>query len=66
VLQAILDNELYIFPHGEFKEEVAAYFQRMLDAFPGPQDIDPERAAMEARRAKQTDEMRAAADAIDN
>jgi NAD(P)-dependent dehydrogenase (short-subunit alcohol dehydrogenase family) len=66
VLKAIHDNELYIFPHGEFKEEVAAYFQRMLDAFPGDQDIDPERRAMEARRAKMTEEQRLAADALDD
>ncbi len=66
VLRAIRDNELYIFPHGEFKEEVAAYFQRMLDAFPGDQDIDPERRAMEDRRAKMTEEMRLAAEAIEN
>ncbi len=66
VLRAIHDNELYIFPHGEFKEEVAAYFQRMLDAFPGEQDIDPERRAMEERRAKMTEEARLAAQAIEN
>jgi len=66
VLKAIHDNELYIFPHGEFKEEVAAYFQRMLDAFPGDQQIDPERRAMEERRAKTTEEQRLAADALDN
>jgi NAD(P)-dependent dehydrogenase (short-subunit alcohol dehydrogenase family) len=66
VLKAIRGNELYIFPHGEFRDEVAAYFQRMLDAFPGEQDIDPERAAMEARRARTTEEMRLAAEAIDN
>ena len=66
VLRAIHDNELYIFPHGEFKEEVAAYFQRMLDAFPGDQDIDPERRAMEERRARMTEEARLAAEAIEN
>ena len=66
VLQAIRANEMYVFPHGEFKDEVAAYFQRMLDAFPGEQDIDPERRAMEERRAKSTAEQLAAADAIDN
>jgi len=66
VLEAIHANELYIFPHGEFKDEVADYFQRMLDAFPGEQDIDPERKAMEQRRAKSTEEMRLAADAIEN
>lgn len=66
VLQAIRGNELYIFPHGEFKDEVAAYFQRMLDAFPPVEGVDPERAAMEARRAKMTEEMRLAADSIEN
>ena len=66
VLRAIHENELYIFPHGEFKEEVAAYFQRMLDAFPGDQDIDPERRAMEERRAKMTEEARLAAEAVEN
>ena len=66
VLQAIHNNELYIFPHGEFKDELAAYFQRMLDAFPGDQDIDPERRAMEERRARMTEEARLAADAIEN
>ena len=64
VLKGIRDNELYIFPHGEFKEEVAQYFQRMLDAF--PDEVDPELAEMEHRRARQTDEMRAVADNIDN
>jgi NAD(P)-dependent dehydrogenase (short-subunit alcohol dehydrogenase family) len=66
VLQAIRQNELYIFPHGEFKDEVADYFQRMLDAFPPLDDVDPERRAMEERRAKMTDEMRLAADGLDN
>ena len=66
VLKAIHDNEMYIFPHGEFKEEVAAYFQRMLDAFPTDQDIDPERRAMEERRAAMTEEARLAAAALDN
>jgi NAD(P)-dependent dehydrogenase (short-subunit alcohol dehydrogenase family) len=66
VLEAIHKNEAYIFPHGEFKDEVAGYFQRMLDAFPGDQDIDPERRAMEERRARQTEETRRAADALDN
>ena len=66
VLKGIQDNELYIFPHGEFKDEVADYFQRMLDAFPPADGIDPERKAMEERRAKMTAEQLAAADAIDN
>ena len=66
VLNAIKTNELYIFPHGEFKDEVADYFQRMLDAFPPAEDIDPERAEMEAKRAKSTEEVRLASFEIDN
>ncbi|MEI9964780.1 MAG: SDR family NAD(P)-dependent oxidoreductase [Caulobacteraceae bacterium] len=66
VLDAIKKNELYIFPHGEFKEEVAAYFQRMLDAFPTEYEIDEVRKSGEERRQKSTDEMRLAADTIDN
>jgi NAD(P)-dependent dehydrogenase (short-subunit alcohol dehydrogenase family) len=66
VLEAIRGNELYVFPHGEFKDEVGAYFQRMLDAFPPLDEVDPERRAMEERRAKMTDEMRLAADNLDN
>jgi len=66
VLQAIHNNELYIFPHGEFKDEVADYFQRMLDAFPDGGDIDPARKEMEERRAKMTKETLLAAQAIEN
>ena len=66
MLEAIHKNEAYIFPHGEFKDEVGEYFQRMLDAFPGQQNIDPQRKAMEERRAKMTEDMRLAAQAIDN
>ena len=66
VLKAIHNNELYIFPHGEFKEEVAGYFQRMLDAFPGMEDVSPERAEMEGNRAKMTLETLEAANNIDN
>ena len=66
VLNAIKTNELYIFPHGEFKDEVAGYFQRMLDAFPPAEGIDPERAEMEAKRAKSTEEVRLASFELDN
>ena len=66
VLAAIKTNELYIFPHGEFKDEVAQYFQRMLDAFPPAEGIDPERAEMEAKRAQTTEETRLASFEIDN
>ena len=65
VLKAIHDNQLYIFPHGEFKEEVAGYFERMLDAF-ATDNIEPARREMEERRAKMTLETLKAAQEIDN
>ena len=66
VAEGIERNEAYIFPHGEFKEEVAAYFDDMLQAFPTEFEMDPERRSMEARRAQMTAEQKAAADALDN
>jgi NAD(P)-dependent dehydrogenase (short-subunit alcohol dehydrogenase family) len=65
VLRAILRNEPYIFPHGEFKEEVREYFNEMLAAFPVDQPADPERLEFERRRAETTRKARAVADAID-
>ena len=65
VLKAIRNNELYIFPHGEFKEEVRAYFDRMLDAFPDFADADEIRLGMERNRMTRTEEARRVADAID-
>jgi NAD(P)-dependent dehydrogenase (short-subunit alcohol dehydrogenase family) len=66
VLQAIQNNEMYIFPHGEFREEVRAYFQRMLDAFPADfSDADTVRMEFERRRMTMTEEARRVADAID-
>jgi len=65
VVEAIERNEPYIFPHGEFREEVAAYFAEMLDAFPNDYEIDPVRKAGEERRAQMTAEAKAIADAID-
>jgi NAD(P)-dependent dehydrogenase (short-subunit alcohol dehydrogenase family) len=59
-------NEAYIFPHGEFKEEVSAYFNEMLQAFPTEFEMDPERQSMEERRAQMTLEQKAAADALDD
>jgi NAD(P)-dependent dehydrogenase (short-subunit alcohol dehydrogenase family) len=64
VVLGIERNEPHIFPHGEFKEEVRAYFDEMLAAFPIEFEMDPERAAMEERRAKMTAEQKAAADAL--
>lgn len=64
VVRAIENNEPYIFPHGEFREEVAAYFDAMLAAFPTDYAIDPVRKAGEERRAKMTAEAKAIADAL--
>lgn len=64
VVEAIERNEPYIFPHGEFREEVAAYFDAMLRAFPTDYVIDPVRKAGEERRAQMTAEARAIADAL--
>ena len=60
VREAILNNHAYILPHGEHEEEVAALFQEILDAFPGPQEIDPGRLAAEEDRRAQTAAARAA------
>jgi len=65
VVEAIERNEPYIFPHGEFRDEVRGYFDEMVAAFPEEQDIDPDRKAMEERRARITAEQKAAAAAID-
>lgn len=64
VVGAIERNEPYIFPHGEFREEVAAYFDEMLRAFPAEFEIDERRKASEERRAKMTAEAKALADAL--
>ena len=64
VAGAIERNEPYIFPHGEFKDEVAAYFDEMLAAFPTDYEIDDQRRASEERRARTTAEAKAAADAL--
>jgi NAD(P)-dependent dehydrogenase (short-subunit alcohol dehydrogenase family) len=65
VLEAILRNEPYIFPHGEFREELRQYFDEMLAAFPVGQHPEAERLEFERRRAEATREARAIADAID-
>ena len=64
VVAAIERNDPYIFPHGEFREEVAAYFDEMLQAFPADYAIDPVRQAGEERRARMTADARAIADAL--
>jgi NAD(P)-dependent dehydrogenase (short-subunit alcohol dehydrogenase family) len=65
VVEAIERNEPYIFPHGEFRDEVRSYFDEMIAAFPTDQEIDPDRRAMEERRARMTADQKAAAAAID-
>lgn len=64
VAEAIEHNRPYIFPHGEFREEVAGYFNDMLEAFPVEFELDERRRASEERRAKMTAEAKAVADAL--
>jgi short-subunit dehydrogenase len=66
VLEAILGNRPYIFPHMEFVPELRDFYDEMLAAFPTDQEIDPIRRQMEERRAKMTAEAKAIADAIDD
>lgn len=65
VVQAIAHNRPYIFPHGEFREEVASYFEEMLAAFPTDFEMDERRRVGEERRARMTAEAKALADALD-
>ncbi|MBO9519842.1 MAG: SDR family NAD(P)-dependent oxidoreductase [Porphyrobacter sp.] len=64
VVQAIAQNQPYIFPHGEFREEVASYFEEMLAAFPTDFEMDERRRTGEERRARMTAEAKALADAL--
>lgn len=66
VLQAIRNNELYIFPHGEFREEVRAYFDRMLAAFPEDFNATADKGRLEIERSRmtRTEEARRIANAI--
>ncbi len=66
VLEAIRRNEPYVFPHGEFKEEVREHFEEMLAAFPEAQRADPLRLEGERRRAEMTRRAKALASAIDD
>jgi short-subunit dehydrogenase len=49
VLEAIRRNDLYIFPHSEFRAELKEIFNDVLSALPGGV-ADPRRLAVEARR----------------
>jgi len=64
VVSAIEENQPYIFPHGEFHDEVKAYFDEMLAAFPKDFEMDEKRRESEERRAKMTAEAKEAADAL--
>lgn len=64
VVGAVERNAPYIFPHGEFRDEVAAYFAEMLGAFPTEYEMDPQRRASEELRARMTAEAKAVADAL--
>ncbi len=51
VLAGIRNNDLYIFPHGEFREELQEIFAEVLGALPQQStNADPRRLAFEARR----------------
>jgi NAD(P)-dependent dehydrogenase (short-subunit alcohol dehydrogenase family) len=51
VLRGIRNNDLYIFPHAEFREELQEIFGEVLGALPNePGSADPRRLAFEARR----------------
>jgi NAD(P)-dependent dehydrogenase (short-subunit alcohol dehydrogenase family) len=67
VITAILDNELYVFPHGEFREEVRAYFDRMLAAFPDDFNATADKGRLDIERGRmtRTEEARRIAAAID-
>jgi hypothetical protein len=60
VLAGIRNNDAFILPHGEFKDEVAGLFEEIVAAFPGDQDIDPGRLAFEEFRRRRTAEAKAA------
>ncbi len=61
VMAGVRRNDPFILPHGEFKDEVAALFQEVLDAFPTDQVADPARVAFEEKRRQQSDALRALA-----
>lgn len=59
-LQGVLDNELYIFSHAEFKEELAEVFTAVLAAMPGGEVDAPRMSVEEARRRVYADARRKA------
>ena len=59
VLRGVRRNDPYIFPHGEFQEEVRGLFEEILAAFPDAATAPPERVAFEDRRRRMTEDARA-------
>ena len=59
VLQGIRNNDAYILPHGEFKDEVRELFEEILEGFPEGQEIDPGRFEFEERRRAATKDAKA-------
>jgi len=55
VLRGIRDNDPYIFPHGEFKEEVRGIFEEILALFPDASDAPRARLDFEQRRREITE-----------
>ena len=49
VLRAVLANDLYIFPHAEFKDELKEIFEEALNAIP-EEDVPQQRLAFEEGR----------------
>ena len=63
VLEGIRRNDLYIFPHAEFREELRGIFDEILAALPDGAP-DPARMAMEDGRRRRRHEAAAVADAL--
>lgn len=58
VAEAVKNNEFYIFPHGEFREEFKAQFDEMMDALP-KRDPNPDWMKMEDARRQRTIDVKA-------
>ena len=63
VLKGVRNNELYIFPHPEHKDEVRADMEEMLAAFPD-KPVPPERLAIEQARQRGKAEAKKLADSL--
>jgi hypothetical protein len=59
VLEAVLENELYVIPYAEFREPLIELNKKVLAALPDPKDDPGMQArvdAMTRRRAQRNDE----------